>query len=140
MDNTNIIVIVLTFIYLVLGLNPPLVVAQALTSLAGHIAFFVLVVYIILNTHGVSALLVLALFDMMRRAHIVVSNTQMKQFNPSEERKTSQFSAFNQFPYTLEQEVVKRMAPMVRTGASIDMPKFKPTLDNAHNASSVSNI
>ena len=47
----------------------------------------------------------------------------------------SQFTAFNQFPYTLEQEVVAKMAPIVRSGSSLSSASYKPLLDNLHDAS-----
>jgi hypothetical protein len=49
----------------------------------------------------------------------------------------SQFSAFNQFPYTLEQEVVKKMAPIVRSGSTLSKPSYKPLLDNLYDASPI---
>jgi hypothetical protein len=49
----------------------------------------------------------------------------------------SQFTAFNQFPYTLEQEVVAKMAPIVRSGSSLTPPSYKPLLENLYDASPV---
>jgi hypothetical protein len=46
----------------------------------------------------------------------------------------SQFTAFNQFPYTLEQEVVAKMAPIARSGSSLVPASYKPLLDNLHDA------
>jgi len=47
----------------------------------------------------------------------------------------SQFTAFNQFPYTLEQEVVAKMAPIVRSGSSLTSASYKPLLDKLYDAS-----
>jgi hypothetical protein len=49
----------------------------------------------------------------------------------------SQFTAFNQFPYTLEQEVVAKMAPIVHTGYSINSASYKPLLDNLYDAAPI---
>jgi hypothetical protein len=49
----------------------------------------------------------------------------------------SQFTAFNQYPYTLEQEVVKKMAPIVQSGSSLSKASYMPTLENLHDASTI---
>jgi hypothetical protein len=54
---------------------------------------------------------------------------------PTEEKKASQLTAYNQFPYTLEQEVVKKMAPIVQPVSSLTKPSYKPLLDNLYDAS-----
>jgi hypothetical protein len=47
----------------------------------------------------------------------------------------NQFTAFNQFPYTLEQEVVKKMAPIVQSGSVMKKASFRPMLENLYGAS-----
>ena len=47
------------------------------------------------------------------------------------------FTKFNQFPYTLEQEVVKTMAPIVQSGSVLTKPSFKPFLETDHDASPI---
>ena len=61
----------------------------------------------------------------------------LQKYAPTEEKKASQFSAFNQFPYTLEQEVVAKMAPVMQSGSSITQASFKPILDDSHDASPI---
>jgi hypothetical protein len=51
----------------------------------------------------------------------------------------SQFTAFNQFPYTLEQEVVAKMAPIVRSGSSLNTASYKPLIDNNYDATNLTN-
>ena len=57
--------------------------------------------------------------------------------SPMEQAKYEQLSEYNQFPYTLEQEVVQRMAPIVRSGTPLTQPSYKPILDHDHNAALV---
>jgi hypothetical protein len=64
-------------------------------------------------------------------------NNLLQTYIPSEENKMNQFTAFNQFPYTLEQEVVKKMAPIVQSGSVLNSASYKPLLDNLHDASPV---
>jgi hypothetical protein len=71
----------------------------------------------------------------MRRSNNSTGLGALQSYAPSEEKKMSQFSAFNQFPYTLEQEVVKKMAPIVHGSGNLTKPSYKPYLENLHDAS-----
>jgi hypothetical protein len=90
--------------------------------------------------HNNPILAILALFvafDLMRRSSVSTGIDALKRYAPTEEKKSSQFSAFNQFPYTLEQEVVKKMAPIVQSGSSMTKASYKPLLDNLYDASPI---
>ena len=71
------------------------------------------------------------------RSSVSTGIDALKRYAPTEEKKASQFSAFNQFPYTLEQEVVKKMAPIVQSGSSMGKASYKPLLDNLYDASPI---
>jgi hypothetical protein len=57
----------------------------------------------------------------------------MREYLPSEERKVMDFSKFNDFPYSLEEEEVARMAPLVRNETSVGSA-YKPILEGLHDA------
>jgi hypothetical protein len=89
-----------------------------------------------MNTHPVLAVLALFVaFDLMRRSTLATGIDALNKYAPSEEKKMSQFTAFNQFPYTLEQEVVSKMAPVVQSGGFLNAPSYKPMLENLYDAS-----
>jgi hypothetical protein len=79
----------------------------------------------------------LVAFDLMRRSSDTTGLAALQAYAPSEQKKISQFTAFNQFPYTLEQEVVARMAPLVRSGSPLTSATYKPLLDNLYDASPI---
>jgi hypothetical protein len=88
--------------------------------------------------HPILAVLALFVaFDLIRRSTLTTGLDALQKYAPTEEKKASQFSAFNQFPYTLEQEVVAKMAPVMQSGSSITQASFKPILDDLHDASPV---
>ncbi len=60
----------------------------------------------------------------------------IKNFLPSEKIKITDFAKYNDFPITLEEEVVAKMAPPVIVEESANM-HYAPILDNNHNASYV---
>ena len=132
------ILVVLMVVYLVMGFQTPEPIANIVDTLLGKISIFLVVVYLFLNSSPILAVLALFVaFDLLRRSSAVTGIDAQRKYAPTEERKSSQFTAFNQFPYTLEQEVVKKMAPIVQSGRTLTKPSYKPMLDNLHDASSL---
>ena len=52
---------------------------------------------------------------------------------PSENAKGQYLNAFNQFPVTLEEEVVQQMAPL-QSGPPMGQKSFAPVMNNLHDA------
>jgi hypothetical protein len=123
-------------IYLIMGLKTPDVVANIVDTIVGKVVIILVVGYLFIHANPILAVLAaLVAFDLMRRASQATGLDALKKYMPSEEKKTSQFTAFNQFPYTLEQEVVAKMAPIVRTGSPLSHASYKPMLNNIYDAS-----
>ena len=136
----ELVLAILFIIYLIMGYQTPEPVASMLDSLVGKVVIFVIVIYMFMNHNPVLAVLALFVaFDLIRRSSATTGDTmtinQLKKFAPSEKNKMSQFTAFNQFPYTLEQEVIKKMAPVVKPGSSVSKASYKPLLENLYDAS-----
>jgi len=132
----ELILTILFIIYLIMGFKTPGPVASLIDSLVGKIAIFIVVIYLFMHSNPILAVLSLFVaFDLIRRSSMATGIDALKRFAPSEEKKTSQFTAFNQFPYTLEQEVVKKMAPIVQQGSSLSPPSYKPLVENLYDAS-----
>jgi hypothetical protein len=134
----QLVLVILFIIYLIMGYKTPEPVASMIDSLAGKIVVIIIVIYMFMNTHPVLAVLALFVgFDLIRRSSLTTGIDALQKYAPSEVKKTSQFTAFNQFPYTLEQEVVKKMAPIVQSGSSLSKPSYKPLLENLYDASPI---
>ena len=134
----ELVLVILFIIYLIMGYKTPEPIASMIDSIVGKIVIFVIVIYMFIHTHPVLAVLALFVaFDLIRRSSVTTGIDALQKYAPSEEKKMSQFSAFNQFPYTLEQEVVKQMAPIIRSGSTLSKPSYKPLLDNLYDASQI---
>ena len=130
------ILIILMIIYLILGFKTPEIIATMIDNVIGKVVIILIVIYLFMHANPILAVLAaLVAFDLMRRSNDVTGLGALSAYAPSEKKKMSQFTAFNQFPYTLEQEVVAKMAPIVRSGSSLTPPSYKPLLDNLHDAS-----
>ena len=129
---------ILFIIYLIMGYKTPEMVANIVDSLVGKIVIFIMVIVIFMNANPILAVLSLFVaFDLMRRSSAVTGIDALKMYLPTEAKKSSQFTAFHQFPYTLEQEVVKKMAPIVQSGSSLTKASYMPVLENLHDASTI---
>jgi hypothetical protein len=129
---------ILFIIYLIMGYKTPEMIANIVDTLVGKIVIFIMVIVIFMNANPILAVLSLFVaFDLIRRSSSVTGIDALKMYLPTEEKKSSQFTAFNQYPYTLEQEVVKKMAPIVQSGSSLTKASYMPTLENLHDASTI---
>jgi hypothetical protein len=134
----ELILVVLIVIYLILGMRTPDFVANLVDSVLGKVIIILIVIYLFMHSNPILAVLAaLVSFDLMRRSSQTTGIAALQSYSPSEKNKMSKFTAFNQFPYTLEQEVVAKMAPIVRSGSSLNSASYKPLLDNLYDASPV---
>lgn len=130
--------VILMVIYLVLGLRTPDMIANLVDTIIGKVVIIVAIIFLFMHANPILAVIAaLVAFDLMRRSSETTGLGALQAYAPSEEKKMSQFTAFNQFPYTLEQEVVSKMAPIVRSGSSLTASSYKPLLDNLHDASTL---
>jgi hypothetical protein len=132
----ELVLVILLIIYLILGLKTPEPIANLIDTLVGKIVIIIVVIYLFMHANPILAVLALLVaFDLMRRSSMATGLDALQKYAPSEEKKSSQFTAFNQFPYTLEQEVVAKMAPIMKSGFSLTQASYKPLLDNLYDAS-----
>jgi hypothetical protein len=129
------ILIILMIIYLILGLRTPDLIANMVDNIVGKVVIILIVIYLFMHSNPILAVLAaLVAFDLIRRSNETTGLGALAAYAPSEQKKMSHFTAFNQFPYTLEQEVVAKMAPIVRSGSSLTPASYKPVLENLHDA------
>ena len=108
------ILVILMIIYLVMGFKTPDMVANLIDNIIGKVVVILVVIYLFMHANPILAVVAaLVAFDLMRRSSETTGLGALQAYAPSEQKKMSQFTAFNQFPYTLEQEVVSKMAPVV---------------------------
>jgi hypothetical protein len=131
----QLILSILFIIYLIMGSKTPQPIANVVDSLIGKVVICIVVIYLFIHANPILAVLSLFVaFDLIRRSSLATGSDALYRFSPCEDQKSSQFTAFNQFPYTLEQEVVQKMAPIVQNGGSLTNASYKPVLDNLHDA------
>ena len=129
---------IIFIIYLIMGYKTPQSVANIVDTIVGKIIVFGIVIYMFTNSNPILAVLTLMVaFDLVRRSYVASGNYGINNYMPSEGTKSGQFTAMNQFPYTLEQEVIKKMVPTFNPGNSLSAASFKPILGDLHSATHV---
>lgn len=136
-EPAEIVLGILMIIFLLMGYKMPTSISYVVDSFIGKIIMLLIVVYMFVYTNPILAVLALLVVVNIMMNGSTFTVIQSIQHAPSEENKSSQFTKFNQFPYTLEQEMVKKMAPVVKPGASISKAAYKPLLENTYDASPV---
>jgi hypothetical protein len=129
---------VLFVIYLVMGYRMPEAVAVLIDSTIGKIA--VVLAALLLFGYSNPVLGVLALlvaYQMIKGASVKTGMAGLEEYYPTEAKKWTPFSPTHQFPYTLEQEVVKNMTTQKFDTEYVKAP-CRPILEDTYDASYLS--
>ena len=129
---------ILFIVYLIMGYKTPEPVAGMIDTTIGKIV--VVLVAMLLFAYANPILGVLGLFvafDLIRRSSLSTGTYALAKYMPTEAKKYTELTQYKQFPYTLEEEMVKKMAPIVRSGSTLSKPSYKPLLDNLYDASPI---
>lgn len=121
-------------LYLVMGYQVPEGVAVIIDSTFGKIAVVLIALMLFAYTNPVLGILgLLVAYQLIRGASIKTGMAGLEEYYPTEAKKWSPFTSTNQFPYTLEQEVVKNMTTQKFNTEYVKAP-FRPVLDDTHDA------
>ncbi len=135
----QLVLTILFVIYLVIGIKMPHQVATLVDSSAGKIVIALSALFLFAYSNPVLGVLgLLVAYHLITSASIRTGMAGLEKYYPSEEKKWSPFSATHQFPYTLEQEVVKKMASQKFNTSYIKAP-YKPVLEDTYDASPANN-
>ena len=134
----QLILVILFVLYLVFNFRIPRALAESIDTSAGKIVVIVLALSLFAYSNPILGVLgILVAFELIKRSTIVTGRYALEKYYPTETKKWSPFNPRHQFPYTLEQEVVKKMAPIRKVQGPEERPTFKPVLDNLHDAAPV---
>jgi len=132
----QLILVILFIIYLIFIIRLPMFVANIIDNVYSKIIIAVLALILLAFANPILGILgILVAYELIKRSSMQAGNSILDKYYPTEEKKWSPFSATNQFPYTLEQEVVKHMAPAVN--ASNNKATYTPVLDNLYDAAPI---
>ena len=121
--------IVLIF-YILTGVTGPNFLADFADTSVGTITIVVISCILAINVHRLlGALILVSAYELLKRSGITTGKTAMMKYLPSEDKKNKTLTAMNQFPVTLEEEVVHKMAPFSRD-LNLGTASYKPVLND----------
>jgi hypothetical protein len=113
-------------------------VAGLIDSTAGKIVVGLVALMLFAYSNPILGVLALLIaYQMIRSASVKTGMAGLEEYYPTQQKKWSPFTPAHQFPYTLEQEVVKNMTTQKFNTEYVKAP-FRPTLVDTHDASPIS--
>uniref|UniRef100_A0A6C0KFK7 Uncharacterized protein n=1 Tax=viral metagenome TaxID=1070528 RepID=A0A6C0KFK7_9ZZZZ len=130
------VLIVLLVLFVVTDTKIPKELATLIDTPIGKGIVIVLAIMLFLQHNIAGAVALVAAYELIRRSQGSSDSGLVKKYVPSENNKMRNLTAMNQFPPTLEEEVVANMVPYVNDG---DIPEsnFKPILEDLHQATNI---
>jgi hypothetical protein len=128
------VLLVVFIVYIVFNVPTPEPIASLVDSTLGYVVVIALFAFMAVNLNPIITLIgVFAIYLLFKRSSISTGSLAMTKFLPSENVKGQHLNAFNQFPVTLEEEVVQQMAPL-QHGPPMGHKSFVPVMNNLHDA------
>ena len=128
------VLLVVFIVYIVCNVPTPEPIASLIDSTLGYVVVIALFALMAVNLNPIITLVgVFAIYLLFKRSSISTGSLAMTKFLPSENAKGQYLNAFNQFPVTLEEEVVQQMAPL-QSGPAMGRKSFAPVMNNLHDA------
>jgi hypothetical protein len=134
---SQLVLVVLFIIYLLMGYKTPASVASMIDTTVGKIVVALIALLLFAYSNPILGVLgIFVAYQLVRGASIKTGMAALEEYYPTEEKKWSPFTPAHQFPYTLEQEMVKKMAPQ-KFNTNYVKATYKPTLEDTYDAASV---
>lgn len=138
-NNTHQLFLVIILLgYIIFNIQTPNSLAVLIDNIFGNIIVIILTFFILVNSNPILGIIfVFAAYELIRRSSNATGTSAIKRYLPSQMKMDGDLSAFNQFPVTLEEQIVKQMAPLVETSGPNHL-HYEPASGHTHNAMNVS--
>ena len=125
-------------LYLVMGYKMPEQAATIVDSTIGKIVVVLVALMLFAYSNPILGILgLLVAYQLIKSSSVKTGMAGLEEYYPTESKKWTPFTPTNQFAYTLEQEVVKKMASQKFNTEYVKAP-FRPILDDTHDAAPLS--
>lgn len=138
---------VLFIVYILFDVHLPKVLAEMVDTLTGNIVIAMFALSLLVFTNPILGILGIAVaFIMIHRASKTTGSYAKKHYLSSEKSKgqdfikfneATEFSKYNDYPATLEEEMVERMAPLSDPLPDDSKSTYKPMKEMDHRAAPI---
>ena len=130
----QLILLVVFILYILLNVQTPNMLATLIDNIYGNVVVVLMALFVLTHMNPIVGVVALyAAYELIQRSSVSTGSAAIRRYLPTEIKKGKHFSAFNQFPVTLEEEVVKQMAPLVETSGPNHL-HYKPVANETYNA------
>lgn len=131
MKQHEVLLLILLVTYIVFDIKTPAKLARSISEnvLAQGFVYLLALSLFRYSKPVIGVLGLVAAYELVQRSKQHSGRKAIQKYLPSQDKMNMALNAFNQFPPTLEEEVVATMAPIVRNGP-MGMASFVPILDN----------
>jgi hypothetical protein len=125
-------------LYLVMGYQMPEQAARIIDTTIGKILIVLVALMLFGYSNPILGILgLLVAYHLIKSSSVKTGMAGLEEYYPTESKKWTPFTPTNQFAYTLEQEVVKKMTTQKFNTEYVKAP-FRPILDDTHDAAPLS--
>ena len=136
-NQNQLFVLILLVLYIILDIQTPGQLAKLIDNVYGNIVVILGAFYLLSCCNPIVGVIGLfAAYELIQRSSQRTGTSAIQRYLPSQMKKDGHFSAFNQFPVTLEEQMVKQMAPLVETSGPNHL-HYQPASGHTHNAMNV---
>lgn len=132
-QKTEYLFVVLISLFIIYDVSVPENIASLVDTIFGKIILYILALSLFKFHPVLGAVSLVGAFELIRRSEHKTGTHHLKRYLPTQAKKDQHFSAMNQFPLTLEEEMVAKMTPLVAETPLV-APSYKPVLSSTHNA------
>ena len=132
------ILIILFLIYLIVGYKTPHDLAILIDNIWGKVIIIIIAIVLFAVCNPILGILgFFVAYKLIMTSNIETGNYGKQNYIPTEEKKYADMINNNEYPYTLEQEIVKLRAPIYHYNSDNHTYSFTSTLDHQNNAAPV---
>jgi hypothetical protein len=123
----------LLIIFILFDIKIPLVFAELVDNPVGKIVVAISALCLLSANKLAGVIGIVAAFILLQRVADSTGTHAKNVYLPTEHKKSKHLSSMNQFPITVEEEIISKMLPTTNF-RDFTNPEFKPVLDDNHNA------
>ena len=132
-SNHHLVLTILLCVFIVFDIQVPHALANMVDNPIGKVAVAALALCLLSMNTLLGVIGLVAAYVLIQRSANTTGTQAEKDYLPSEAKKNTVMSSMNQFPMTVEEEVIAKMLPM-NNQVDLSQPEFKPVLGDTHNA------
>lgn len=134
-ETNEYIIVSLMVLFIITDMKLPVFLANLIDTLFGRIIVIIAALALFFMHNVLGTIGLIFAYELIKRSEKETGSYQMRHYLPSENVKGKHFDAMNQFPVTLEEQVIAKLVPISKK--HLPAPEFKPIQNKLHDAAKI---